>query len=153
MTSKTRRTIGSFAALAAATALAGCSFINPIQTQELVALSDGVQVWVDPGLRADNITVLTSAEGETGVVIGTLANDTDEAAEFTLSIADGGITTEVGAGEVVQFTEENPVFIPQVPVAPGQFIEAELSVAGHGSETALVPVLDDTLSHFADHMP
>ena len=153
MTSMPRRTIRTLAALGAAAALAGCSFINPILTQDTGSLSDGVQVVLEPRLRADNITVLSAAEGETGIVLGTFANDSSEAAEFTLSVAGGGITTEVGAGEVVRLDEENIVLIPQMPVAPGQFIEVELSVAGHGSTTASALVLDDTLSHFADQLP
>lgn len=149
-----RRSVRALAALGAAAALAGCSFVNPILTQEPYATSEGVQVWLTPQLRAENVMVLAAEEGATGRVLGVLVNDTQEPATLTLSVADGGLSSDLDAGGFVVLGEDDEVvMVPEVPVAPGRFIDVELSVPGQGSVTAAAPVLDGTLPQYSELVP
>ena len=148
------RLVRGAAAIGAASLLAGCAWMTPIQTAELYAAGDGVRVEIaNPEVRVENLMVLAAEEGAEGAVYGALVNDTSEDVTIGVTIGDGGIEMSVEAGDSVLLGVDEQVVIPTVPGAPGGVVEATLSAEGYGSVPAAVPVLDDTLPQYADLVP
>ncbi len=146
----------SGAALVGASALAAsCSAMTPIQTAELYNAGDGVRVEVsdDELLRVENLMVLAAEEGGEGEVYGALINDSSEQVVMSVSIGDGGIQVPVGPGESILLGVDETVVIPSTPAAPGAVTEAQVEAIGYGTVTATVPVLDDALPQYTDHVP
>src|SRR5690606_23318789 len=115
-------------AVAAVLALSGCSLAASITTSEPYDASDGVGVSVD-GVVAQNLILVATAEGETGVLLGSLTNNGTERAfvEITDSQTEGGegesVTIRLDAGQTVRLGTgdgEDLVTMP-APVAPGLF--------------------------------
>lgn len=151
------RTI-AVAAISAAGALllAACA---PTTTTLSYDPSDGVGVSVlgeeDTDLRGINLMVVSAAEGEAGNVLGALANETADDASFTLQAPGAApVIVEVPAGGTVYLGTETgeAVLLDTVGAAPGDYLDATLSVGGDTKEFQL-PVFDGTLSEYADYLP
>ncbi|MCB2413322.1 hypothetical protein LGT39_10750 [Demequina sp. TTPB684] len=139
-------------ALGAALVLSSCSLTSSVTTSLEYDPSDGTSVAVGD-VRALNITLITTAEGEPGAVIGALYNaHLTEEATVTLEI--GGteetydippmVGIQLGVGEG---TEE---FVTTAPTNPGLFGTYTVTVEGEGAATGALPVMDGTLPQYAD---
>ncbi|WP_061961587.1 hypothetical protein [Demequina flava] len=138
------------AASVAAIALAGCSYVNPITTQENYAASDGTQLIVGD-VEALNLIVITEALDSPATLIGTLHNGSAEDAVVTVTF-DAMTTTdvEVPAGESVKLgPEEGDVEVSGTStVQPGLVVETVFQDQGAGTYITDVPVLDGTLPEY-----
>lgn len=155
-----RPRLALIAAAALAVALAGCA---PITTQRPYAPGDGVRAQVGEQVQAENLMVVTEAEGAAGVLTGALTNVGDAATAVTLSL--GGLTIEVpvDAGQTVLLTAPDAqesdtvrvqdVSVAAVPDGPGALTDVTLATPEGGSVTVAVPVLDGTLSQYRDLLP
>lgn len=141
---------------AGALLLAACA---PTTTTLNYDPSDGVGVSVlgadNTELRGINLLVVSAAEGEPGNVLGALSNTSAEDATFTLqSPGAGPLVVEVPAGDTVYLNSEagEPALIDLVTAAPGDYLDATLSVGADTKEFQL-PVFDGTLPEYADYVP
>lgn len=144
-------TAGAVAALA----LAGCSATNPITTAEPYNVVDGVQETLTDTVAVQNLLVVTSAQGEPGVMVGAVRNESREDVEVTLQIDGGGsVTVEVPArGTVLLGGDGEEVEIESVGVAPGALLTVTASTSGGGDVPIQVPVFDDALPEYAQIVP
>ena len=96
----------------AAAALAGCSVINPITSQNHYAPADGVQVAIGSDARGLDLLVVTTAKDAPAVLTGSIYNDGTEELDVTISIdgviaahvkvpADGTVKMGTGEGEAL----------------------------------------------------
>ena len=136
-------------ALAASAALmaAGCSYVNPITTNETYAASDGILADIDD-LRSLNLLVV-SADGGSAVT-GTFANLGDD--DLTVSVTLAGVTTpvEVEAGEaVVLGFGDDAVAVVGGEVATAGLLEPVDVAIGGDVLTLATPIVDDTLPEYA----
>ena len=140
----------------AACALAGCSAVNPITTNEPYAPSDGVRVELGDALRAENLLVISDAKGEPGALIGGLTNDGTDDARVTIT-ADGSnaVTVHVAAGVTVLLGTQTDaaLSLDSVGVAPGAVLPVTISTPEGGSQSVAVPVLDGTFPQYATLVP
>lgn len=149
-----------FAIGALALALAGCS---PITTQKPYAASDGVRVQVGEDVKAENLLIVSAAEGEPGVLLGALTNTGDQPTTVTLVLGSQsgevplapGQTALLGATDATETADlvVVDVAIDSVDAAPGALADVELSTPQAGSVTVGVPVLDGTLEAYATLVP
>ena len=133
------------AVAALALALAGCSATNPIQTDRGYAASDGVRVQIGD-VRAENLLVVTTAEGAAGALSGALVNAGDDDADVTLTVGDTSQQVAVPARQSVYLgtgsdTGER-VPLPTVSAAPGALLDVTLASPAAGTVHVQVPVLD-----------
>lgn len=137
-------------AAVAVVAVAGCSYVNPITTQEYYAASDGVHVNIDD-IEAQNLILFTSGEGEPAVLTGALVNRGTEDVQLRVSL-DGETSTEVTApaGSVVNLSPIDGVEVAGTsPVIPGQLTQVGFITDAQGQFTQHVPVMDGTLPQYA----
>ncbi|WP_449386320.1 hypothetical protein [Cellulomonas soli] len=150
------RTIAAALALGvlAAPVLSACSATNPLQTAEDYSAADGVGTTLGD-VRAVNLLVVTAAEGEPGVLIGSLANDGDSATPVTLTVEGTETTVKVPADGVVTFggADGQTFEIDSVQAAPGALTTVTIATGASGSDELDVPVLDGTLPEYADLVP
>lgn len=149
------RRIAPLAAFLAAGALvAGCAATTPVQTQHLYPAGDGARIELTPLVRGENIMVLTEAEGAQGSVLGALVNDTGDDLVVTLSVAEGGLSVEIPAGQsVLLHGGDEPLLVPAIPAPPGAFLDVTLRAETIGSIDSQVPVLDGSMPQYADYVP
>ena len=69
----------------------GCGYINPQQTTEQYAASDGTQADVGP-LQLRNMMIISAGEDKPGRVIGAVYNSSSEDVTLTIAGADGSQT-------------------------------------------------------------
>ncbi len=133
------------AAVAVAT-LAGCSYVNPITTQEYYAASDGIHLEVDD-VEAQNLIVFTTGAGEPAVLTGSLVNRGTE--DVTLDVyfdAEARTTVTVLAGQSVALSPIDGVEVAGTsPVLPGLTTQVRVDTDASGYFSVIVPVLDGTL--------
>lgn len=158
------RALAAAAGLAVGLALAGCSATNPIQTEHDYSPSDGVRITVGD-VRGNNLMLLTSAEGELGVLQGAFTNDGAEDRTVTVSFAgaDGGEATDPTTVQVparstvvlngVDGDGEADVVVAATPAAPGGLATITIETDADGSSELRVPVLDGTLPDYATSVP
>ena len=150
------RTATSGVALAAAAllALTACSATNPITSQKPYNASDGVRV-VAGDVTADNLLVLTAAQGGTGTVSGAVTNHGTDAGSVTLTFGEQDTTFPLDAGETVLLggATGEVVELASVGVAPGGVLPVVVASGSAGATEASVPVLDGTLPEYADLVP
>lgn len=168
--SRTRRLVAIGAAgVAAAAALAGCSFTNPQTIATPYAASDGTNSELtDPAsgetVRLRNFLVVAASKGAPGAVVGAVANDGAKPVTVQLEIsapAAGGdaAPTPVGQtsvtvqpGQLALIGPGGAAFdVPQVPTAPGTVLTIKASTAG-GSTTFPLPV-QGALNQYATITP
>lgn len=141
-------------------ALAGCSATNPIQTMDDYSASDGVRVAVGE-VRGTNLMILSGAQDEAGVLHGALVNDGDEDVVVTLTFGEEGTdsaTVPVPARSTVTLDGTSSETSAAVEVAavsspPGGIEDLTLSSDVAGTVKVGVPVLDGTLSQYAEDVP
>ncbi|WP_084039248.1 hypothetical protein [Demequina sp. NBRC 110053] len=148
---KTSFATGALASLAAL-ALAGCSYVNPITTQENYAASDGSQVQMG-AVEGLNLIVVSPGAGEPGTLIGTLHNSSAEDIDVQVTFDGETMTTvTVPAGQNQQLgPADGATEVPgTTEVLPGLTTEAALMSSTDGTFTVEVPVMDGTLPEYAD---
>ena len=137
-------------------ALSGCSATNPITTAEAYNVVDGVQVDLGGDVGIRNLLVLSSGEGEPGVMTGALANQSREDVEVELATEGGDqVTVDVPAGGTVLLGGEDgeEIEIDSVEVMPGALLTVTASTPQGGSHEIRVPVFDGTLPEYAEYVP
>lgn len=130
-------------------ALAGCSYVNPITTQESYAASDGVHLNIDD-VEAQNLIIFTTGAGEPSALVGTLVNRGDEDLELSVSF-DGETATTVTApaGQTVALSPVDGVeVLGASPVAPGLTTEVGFSTPEQAYFSLIAPVMDGTLPQY-----
>ncbi len=155
------------AALAAGLLLTGCSATNPMLTQLDYDASDGLAVELGD-VRGINILVVASAEGEPGVLVGALTNESDEdtTVELTLTGEEGAagdpVSVDLPAFGTVSFggaestegrVQAEDVEFEQVPARPGAFVELQVRIDTGETATRRVPVLDGTIPPYDELLP
>lgn len=139
------------AAAALVAALAGCSLTNPIQTQVVYAASDGVRITIGETIQAENLLLLTEAEGAPGALIGALTNRGDDDTVITVSVEGAGShEVAVAAGESVLLTGDDVLRFDAVEAAPGATLPVTVSTGAEGAANATVLVLDGTLPEYGE---
>ncbi|MFN3865620.1 MAG: hypothetical protein ACK4MD_02780 [Demequina sp.] len=133
----------------AALVLAGCSYVNPITTQQNYAASDGVQM-IGGDFDALNLMVITAGQGEPAVLLGALHNPSADDIEVEISFdAQTATSVSVPGGSTVQLTPLDGVEVTgTAPVMPGLLVEVGFATGANGFFTTEVPVLDGTLSEY-----
>ncbi len=138
-----------------AVGLLGLTACAPTMTLNGYAPSDGTRVDLSDSLRAVNLLVVASEQGGEGNVQGALANHTDEAVTFTLTV-DGAapVRIEVDPASTVFLGGDGgeEVVLGTVAEAPGAFLDAAIEAGGESKQFQL-PVLDGTLAEYADLVP
>lgn len=143
--------VSAGAAAVATLVLAGCSYVNPITTQDNYAASDGTQLIVDE-FQAMNLIVVSEGEGEPGVLTGRLYNESDEELEVEISFdAATATTVVVPPRSAVNLTPLDGVEVTgTAPVVAGLLADVGFATAPNGFYTARVPVMDGTLPEYQD---
>jgi hypothetical protein len=144
------RTLGLV--LVVALALSGCSLAANITTSKPYSPSDGVRAEVGP-VHAQNLLIVTPAEGDEAVLIGSLTNGSDARVGVVLARANGDgddvtILVEGHATERIGVAPGRTLIVAASQVAPGGLAEVKLSVKGSDSVTVSVPVVDGTLPEY-----
>ncbi|GIG53723.1 hypothetical protein [Demequina activiva] len=136
----------------AAVALAGCSYVNPITTQENYAASDGTQLQIGE-VEALNLIVVSPGAGEPGTLIGTLHNSADEDIDVQVTFdGETATTVTVPAGMNQQMGPgDDATEVPgTTEVLPGLLTEVTFTSQVDGTFTVAVPVMDGTLAEYED---
>lgn len=135
----------------------GCTFISPQATTIEYSASDGVNVSdADGPIDVRNAFIVANEDGSVGNFIAAVVNPTGD--EATLTIAIDGLepmTVTVPARKTISFGAdgEEPLRIDGLDTMPGATIEMHFqSGDGAGTKTE-VPVLDGSLSYYADLVP
>jgi len=143
-------------ALAVLAATAGCSAANPLTTARDYNASDGVRLELEPSLMAENLLIISAAEGKPGALIGGFTNRGDEDLVVSLA-AEGaeGVDVDVPAGVTVLLgtDEDDPLELDAVAAAPGGLLPVTISTPQGGSEQISIPVLDGTLPEYEALIP
>jgi len=155
---RTRRlltaTSGVAVAVGALLVLSACSATNPITSQKPYNASDGVRV-VAGDVTADNLLVLTEAQGAPGTVTGAVTNHGTDPGSVTLTFGTDEATFPLQAGETVLLggASGEVVELASVDVAPGGVLPVVVTSGSAGATQASVPVLDGTLPEYASQVP
>lgn len=119
-------------AIAAGLAVGGCS---PIATQDVYSPGDGVRAVIGDEIRANNLLILTAAEGEEGVLVAGLSNLTGDATEITLTVGSETFTVPIGPRETVLLKGASTT----VTGNPGEGGDGESPVDGGNPGSPVVP--------------
>mgnify|MGYP000106121750 CR=1 FL=1 len=141
---------GAAIAAVAATALAGCSYVNPITTKDNYAASDGTQLVVGD-IEALNLIIVAEAEGSAATMIGTLQNSSTEDISVQL-VFDGetanDVTVPAGSAARLGPDEGATEVSGTAPAAPGLMTEVTIVSDAEGGYYVDVPVMDATLPEY-----
>ena len=156
--------------------LAGCGFYIPQTVTEPYEAGDGTNAILggaangEGGLKLRNFLLVTAAQGEPGVLVGAIANDTGSAVPVTLTLtpaaggetaspqgtenvlarttvtARPGVLTQVGpAGGGVTATGGGWLQVPSTPVAPGGIVTLRVETPQAGGTQLELRVLQSSL--------
>lgn len=140
------------AAIGATLFLSSCSLVSAITTSEEYNPSDGTAVTVSE-VRALNLLLIGTSEGEPAALVGYLYNDNPTAnATVTVAVGDternyviaplGSVQLGLGEGAVE--------FITEAPADPGLFSTYTVTVRDVGASTGALPIVDGTLPQYQD---
>lgn len=134
---------------------AGCTFMNPIATQNAYQPGNGVNANLGDarnGVVARNFVYLVNATG-TGVLIGTLVNQGSVDSTIALTPANGKATTVVvAAGKTLDFGYNgNPGIDLGITANAGSLVD--ITASASSTVAMKVPVLDGTFSEYAGLVP
>jgi len=136
-------------ALGAMLSLSSCSLTASITTSNQYDPSDGTGTVVG-GVSAQNLLLITTAEGEPAALVGYLYNNNNSAA--TVSIAVGPTVksyTIAPMGSVqLGLSGGSDEFITTSPAAPGLVGSYTVTVADSAATTGTLPIVDGTLPEY-----
>ncbi len=137
------------AAAVAALVLAGCSYVNPITTQQNYAPSDGTQL-VAEEFTAFNLIVVSEGVGQPATLVGSLHNELDEDVQLEISFdAETATPVTVPARSVVNLTPLDGLEVTgTTPALAGLFADVGIAAGTSGFYTVRVPILDGTLPEY-----
>ena len=149
------------AALTSCMALAGCSAINPQETQSITAAVPGVQAAVGP-LEANNLAIVSSGNAGTGTptpdapgrLTGGLYNTSSSPVTATLSTQTSNAVdvTVPPNGEVLLGEDRSLSDLTRTGAVPGAMTKVTIQT-GSSTQDVLVPVLDGTLAQYRQYLP
>ena len=151
----TRFTTGIVAA-GLALAVSACS---PVLSMKPYASSDGAKVSWGEGVndvRGENLIILSSEQGGEGRLVGGLTNTTDERVTVTFGFVEGEpqqVRIDPRSTVLLDGSQERDVLLVDVPVAPGSTASMVFETPTLGAVTLPIPVLDGTLSEYANLVP
>jgi len=134
----------------------GCTFITPQSTEIKYSASDGVNIAdTDGPLEIRNAMVVATEDGSTGNLVAAIVNPTDEAATLTIEIEGlDPLTLRVGAGDSLSLgANAEPLRIDDLDTMPGATVKIYFQSGDATGAAADVPVLDGSLSYYADLVP
>lgn len=134
----------------------GCTFITPQSTEIEYSASDGVNIADSDGpLKIRNAMVIATDDGATGNLVAAIVNSTDNAEMLTVEIEGlEPLTVRVGAGDTLSLgASAEPLRIDDLDTIPGATVEIYFQSGDATGTSAEVPVLDGTLSYYADLVP
>ncbi|MBG6085201.1 hypothetical protein [Zhihengliuella flava] len=151
---KTRgRRVLATAALAVATlSAAGCGAINDQATTDEYAPSDGV-MFTAGDLEVRNLMLVTNSADEEARVLGSLVNDSADAARVNLQVDGSSVSIEVPAESVTKLEDDaNKTVVPSAGEEPGALATVNVTVNGTAQEEP-VPVVNGALSEYRQYLP
>jgi hypothetical protein len=140
------------AAFAGSLVLAGCSERSPIQSVVQYQPTDGVAATISD-LSVRNLLVVSSGQGEPGVLSGALLNSGTSDVDVTFTVAGDAAPSApvpVPPGQLVQIGPGDGavhVQFPTVAAPPGAMLTVQVSTPATGATRLDVPVLPPTLEY------
>ena len=134
----------------------GCTFITPQSTEIQYSASDGVNIADTEGpLEIRNAMIIATEDGSTGNLVAAIVNPTDKAATLTVEIEGlDPLTVRVGADDSISLgANAEPLRIDDLDTMPGATIKVYFQSGDATGAAADVPVLDGSLSYYADLVP
>lgn len=135
--------------------LTGCGYINPQQTTQQYAASDGIHAEVGP-VQLRNMLIVASDENQPGRVIGAIYNSSSNDIKVTLSGTEGAqAEVVVGKNSYTLLNESaDPVTLSTAGGKPGSLVDITVTEDGTNMNQRIkVPVLDGTLPEYAPYLP
>ncbi|MFI2753124.1 hypothetical protein ACGIF2_06785 [Cellulomonas sp. P22] len=133
--------------------LAGCSATNQLTTTIDYSASDGVRTELGD-LTAENLLIISSAEGAPGALQGALTNNGSNDLDVEVGPEDGEtVTVMVPTGSTVLLGGSQGETVTLTTTAPPGAVEALTIETADGTDTVSVPVLDGTLSEYSSLVP
>lgn len=143
-------TVAAFALLAAG--MTGCSAVNQQATSLHYAASDGI-VFDVASIEARNLMLVTNSADEKARFIGSLINDTDQAASVELTVDGNSTTVEVPKKSSVELEDDaNKTVVPSAGVEPGSHADLTVKV-GSSSAAESLPVVNGVLPEYRPYLP
>ena len=139
--------------IALAFAIAGCA---PDTTMRSYAAGDGARADLANQIRAENVLIISEAEGSPGTVVGSIVNEWSQDAEVSLTVDGLGESITVtlpGSATVILSPDHESIVLPSVPVPPGAVLNVQISTTESGSVTLPIPVLDGSMDPYQDYLP
>ena len=147
------------AGLAAALTLTGCSYTNPMTTEDAYNSSDGVGARIGD-IKAINFLIVSEAKGEPGALLGALENSGDDDALVQIAYGADDSTVNVPAGQTVLIGApggnedvDKTIVFETIEEPPGAVATVTVATRDAGSASLNVPILDGTLPEYADSVP
>ena len=136
-------------ALGAMLSLSSCALTASITTSNQYDPSDGTGAVVGD-VRAQNLLLVTTAEGEPAALVGYLYNDGDAAATVGVTVGATEQTYEIAPMGSVQLglNDGSEAYITTSPADPGLVGNYTVSVADIAVTTGTLPIVDGTLPEY-----
>lgn len=148
-----RALAGTGLAAVAATALSGCYYLSPAQTDASYDPGDGALATVGDSVKLNNVLVVTSQKGAEGKVEGLVTNSGDNEVTLRVQPTGGSVSTlKVAPHTSIRLDGKSngddpatgtAVTIGSTPVAPGEHTTIGFATGGAGAVSVTVPVLLD----------
>ncbi len=136
---------------------AGCAFITPQGTKIPYSPSDGVAVEGSEPLQVRNAIVVANPEGTAGNLVAAIVNPTDDTLTLRLEVGESrtAATVRVPANSVVSLGAEGtkPLALKDFDAPPGSDVEIYFQSGDRNGVRTAVPVVDGSLSYYADLAP
>ena len=131
--------------------LASCSFAASITTSKQYSASDGVRLELEDATGL-NLLLISTGEGEPAALIGSFENPGDEPVTVTVAVGAEITAFDVPAGGIVAMglDEGETAVVGTATAGPGLIGSIAVDTPRSGTQEVEVPVLDGTLSEYAD---
>ena len=152
---KSRLAASLIISVAVITGATGCSMISPVATKIEYSPSDGVNVPGDGPIQVRNAFIVATEDGSTGNLVAAFVNEGDKNESISIEI-DGlaPLLVKVPVGEPVSLgANADPLLIEGLDAMPGSTVAVYFQSGSAEGELVQVPVLDGSLSYYADLVP
>ena len=136
-------------ALGAMLSLSSCALTASITTSNDYNPSDGIGTVVG-GVSAQNLLLVTTAEGEPAALVGYLYNNNTATTTVNVTVGSTVETYRIAPMGSVQLglNDGSEAFITTSPAAPGLVGSYTVSVVDSAATTGTLPIVDGTLPEY-----